>query len=1612
MKEKGFDSVEALKKLYIQLKRTQNKLKELETLRHEPIAIIGMGCRYPGNVNNPEAFWQLLSEGRDAVIEVPPKRWQIHETCHTDSQMPGKMITTTAGYLTCPVDTFDASFFNISPKEARALDPQQRLLLEVTWEAFENSAIGVNRLKGSNTGVFIGMCGDDYTQAHLHSGDPEHIDAYSLTGTTFSTAAGRVSYFFGFEGPSMVIDTACSSSFTAIHYAVCSLRWGETDIAVVGGVNLILTPNNHICLSRMQALSPQGKCRTFDAKADGYVRGEGCGVVILKRLSRAKEDNNRIHAVIRGTAINQDGKSSGLTAPSAKAQEKVITKALEDAGITPDQVDYIETHGTGTSLGDPIEVEALGNVYSQGRSTGHPLLIGAVKTNIGHLEAAAGMAGLLKTILAMEHQSIPPTLHFETPNPYIPWDTLPVRVVSRLTPWEAKQKKRTAGISAFGFSGTNIHVILEEAPPSETIHPDYTPPPFLLPLSAKTPEALLHSVENYIPFLTTTPNNLADICYTAQKGRSHFNWRQAVVGADSDQFTEKLKALLYEKPGNIEPIKKKEKQKIAYLFTGQGSQYINMGRQLFETNPVFLSAVEACDRLFTPLLQTSLITLLYPEPGSQSDESSIDKTIYTQPLIFTLQYAILNLWKSLGVTPQAVVGHSIGEYAAAVAAGVMTLEQAVQLVALRGKLMQEVPGNGTMGVIMADEPTVTRLIEPFKEKLAIAAINTRENISISGEAEAVAQVLALARQQGLKTRPLTVSHAFHSPMMDSITEKFAATAQNINFSVPNPEIDFISTLEGKAIGNQLTFADYWKRQIRNPVRYYEAIKVLEASGYEIFLEIGPAPILSSLGAQIITNPHSLFIPSMRRGQPDRETFLTALGELYKAGIDPEWQGLEQPGRHRTVTLPTYPFQRQSYWMELPNIISPNHNQHSTSNEIDRYIYTLQWQESPLQTNIHRSNSSTGIDQWLIFTDENHTGLVLGEVLEREGYSCIYVLKGSEYYKNGAVVCMINPVSLEDFSRLFKEIFIPRESIGSKLGILYLWGIDTLLNCENENSIMGNKISETQKISCGSILNILTVVEDLQLASKVKLWILTKNSQQFYEDSINAPVSTGIDSKETTTNQKFCGGSGGGFSKEPPDRRRQKAIPPWQSPLWGFGRTIALENPALWGGLIDIHHPLEKTTIFRIVKELLHGHEDQVCYGINGRRHVPRIQHGLGTMQRSDNRRPFPNQEGTYLITGGTGGLGLEIAGWLAAKGGRHLVLVARNTPQSSAQKIINNLKAEGMDIDFITCDVSKGDQVNRLFEQISQKMKPLCGIFHTAGVLDDSTLAGQSWERFQKVFASKVYGAWNLHRASLQLDLELFVLFSSAVSWLGNAGQANYAAANEYLNALAQYRRRLNFPALSINWGPWKHIGMAVVQKNRGERMAARGMKSFEPWVGLELLETLIRKNPAQACCLDIDWQQFSPYAPYKQKKGILSALLPQENGEKNRESTPETDTIIAELTQAAPNQRHRLLLSILAETTAHVMGYRDTRKVAVDKPLVEQGADSLMLMEIRNRLQRVLEFSFSVTILYSHPTLEKIAAYLQEEMFPGEEDTRRQSPEKAPTASKQLLEEIDALLQ
>jgi natural product biosynthesis luciferase-like monooxygenase protein/amino acid adenylation domain-containing protein len=922
------DALTPLQKALVAIRQLREKVHHLQQAATEPIAIVGMGCRLPG-ADDPETFWELLSDGRDMITEIPADRWDIGAHYDPKPGQPGKTYSRHGGFLS-GVDRFDAAFFGISAREAEGMDPQQRLLLEVAWEALEHAGLIPERLAGSATGVFIGVTSSDYGLLQVERATQEQNNPYFNTGTPLNACAGRLSYILGFQGPCIAVDTACSSSLSAIHLACASLRAGECDQALAGGVNLILTPKLYVTLSAAGMLSPDGRCKTFDASANGYVRGEGCGIVILKRYSDAQAAGDPILAVIRGSVVNQDGASSGFTVPNGLAQQKLIREALAKAGVEPAAIDYVEAHGTGTSLGDLIEAQALGTVLGQPRGGGQALLVGSVKSNIGHLESAAGVAGLIKLVQALRHEQLPPSLHVSSPNPGVAWESLKVRPVLAPTPWPRGAKRRLAGLSSFGASGSNAHLIVEEAPPHEPSRPEQDRPVHVLALSAKSAPALRDLAARYRRALEQAPTApLADLCYSANSTRTQFKQRAALCMTDAVQACEQLAALHEDRaaPGLVKGRETPAKPpRVAFLFSGQGALHAGAGRTLYESHPGFRQTMDTCAEIVAPLLERPLLSVLYPRDDADAAGGLLDNARYAQPALFSLQYALASLWGSWGIAPEAVLGHSLGEYCAACVAGVFSVEDGLGLVAERGRLMQSLPEQGGMLAVFDEAPRVAEALAAHPHDLSIAAVNGPRSVVISGRLSALKEVASRLREQGIATAPLKVTHAFHSPVMDPILEPLERFAAQIDFRPAT--VPLVSNLSGQVLppGSVLDAA-YWRRHCGEPVQFARGLSALIEQGSTLFIELGASPVLTQLGKR--QEPSLAWMPSLAPPRNDWSVLAEGAAQAYVGGADIDWPGFDAGFPRNRISVATYPFQRKSYWfdtrgsaMQIEQSVSP------------------------------------------------------------------------------------------------------------------------------------------------------------------------------------------------------------------------------------------------------------------------------------------------------------------------------------------------------------------------------------------------------------------------------------------------------------------------------------------------------------------------------------------------------------------------------------------------------------------------------------------------------------------------------------------------------------------
>ncbi|HET6890349.1 MAG TPA: type I polyketide synthase [Pyrinomonadaceae bacterium] len=2152
------------KRLALLCMELKEQLDSLSEQRHEPVAIIGMGCRFPGGADHPKAFWRLLRDGVDAIGEVPSGRWDIDSYFDPDPDAPGKMYTREGGFIE-QVDLFDAQFFGISPKEATRMDPQQRLLLEVSWEALEHAGWPPDKLKGSRTGIFVGIGIDDYAKVQFRTGNPALVDAYTGPGNAFCFAAGRLSYLLGLHGPSIALDTACSTSLVAVHLACQSLRSGECSLALAGGVNLMLAPEPTVFLSKARALSPDGRCKTFDAAADGYGRGEGCGMVVLKRLSDAIADRDNILAVIRGSAVNHDGPSSGLTVPNGDAQQAVIREALINARVESHQVNYLEAHGTGTSLGDPIEIRAVEAVLGGRGQSYPPLLIGSVKTNIGHLEVAAGVASLIKVVLALQHEQIPGSLHFHHANPNIKFSETSVRVATALTDWRVNSTPRVAGISSFGLSGTNAHMVVEEAPETPTRLEDQPEPsaegPYLLPLSARSTTSLFSLVQSYRDCLSAEPLPLRDVCYTASVRRSHYEYRLALVAGSIDEACEQLSLFSREKLATTERVYADRCPKLVFVLSGHGTQWWGAGQELLQREPVFLETLKRCDEALRRYIGWSVLDRL----ASNESPSSIAEIEVEEPVFFALQVALAALWESWGVKPDVVVGHSLGEVAAAHIAGVLDLDTAARVIFHRGLFIQRTTGSGLMVAVQLPSVELLPMLEEYQHQLSIAAVNSPVSTVVSGTAEAFDELIHRLRERGVLCRLLPVTHAFHNQRSESPNGELSRALGE--FKPKAAAIPIFSTVSGKSEAGESFDAHYWERNITAPVRFADAMSELVTTGHRIFLEISPHPNLRLPMSQCLEHygQQGTVLATLRRGQGEQLAMLRSLGTLYKLGYPVKWEGLYR-GDERHINLPTYPWERQRYWIETdkvqlgnantaeyksqtrtsrpllgqrllspvfdgivfesklredslaflkdhriyetpllpatgfieiaqsaaseafgfdacvvedlviheplilptdefktvqtvlkqtsaheasfqsfsyraaePNgepswqlhasarlnlreaqfekapvdqstlpqlqtqaqsqeqvsveefyaemrrrglqfgptfqgierlwrrngkafgsiqlpksldpadghgvhpalldacfhlfaatlsereakndegylpislkryslyrrpgrhvwaeaVRNPNTNQDTLSGNIclfdesgevlaeveglyfrlgsseilhqadKRYLndclFEIQWQQSPLLNPESKATKQTG--SWLIFTDASGVGTTLANLLEQRGEHCVTVTANEDDKNIEGKHWNIDPESPEDFQRLIRDVIKQRNDWA---GIIHLWGLDVGPITDSTTTFLPS----AQALSCGSVLLLLQALSKVGVSQAPRLWICTRGSQLVSSGSdavalAQAPLwglarviglehpevsCTSVDldplgddnevqllyyelRASTSENQIAFRGHG---RYVPRLSRRARAtgkrldIPAGESYQLEVQTRGVLDNLSIRGterrrpgkGEVEVRvratglsfkdvlnvlgmYPgdagplgaecagtvvsvgegveglkvgtevialapasfskyITTPAAFVVVKPERYSLEEAatipiafltayyalfhlarikagdrilihaaaggvglaavqlaqkagaVIFGTAGNHRKRNFLKSIGVQYVMDSRslcfadeilsqtdgkgvdivlnslagefihksfsvlqahgrfieigkndilnkdeaaklrndvtyhvvdlqylftessdsissmfhqlsgafskgtlrplpkRVFPIQESisafrymaqaqhigkvvvmheertqqsksrlhsdsTYLITGGLGSIGLQVASWMVEKGACHLVLLGRSAGSLEAQKIVKEMEQAGAQVVIASADVSNAEDLRRVFDNIKESMPPLRGIVHAAGVLDDSVLQQLTWDRFIPVMAGKMQGAWNLHTFSRNVPLDFFIMFSSVASVFGSPAQGNYAAANAFVDALAHYRRSQELPAMAINWGPWANAGFAERLGSRGERRwAAQGVGMIPPRKGLQILEYLLVNDITQVTALSIDWARFAQQFPSNQPIPFFSEVvreLAATHGP-TRESAAQNAEFLSQLKQARPDEVRDLVISFLQDQLAQLLGFNKSYRPDPKQSMLEMGMDSLTAVDFRNRLYAALGQPLSPTTVFDYPTIEVLADYL-----------------------------------
>nr|WP_206797551.1 type I polyketide synthase [Amycolatopsis sp. MtRt-6] len=1477
------------------LRQAKARLRELEGAGHEPIAIVGMGCRFPGGIQSPEALWRAVTEGADLIGELPADRdWDVHGLYDEDPDRAGRTYAREGGFLRDSLD-FDAEFFGISPREALAMDPQHRLVLETSWEALEQAGIVPASVRGSRTGVFVGATYQDY--ASRLDEVPAEVEGYVGTANTFAVMSGRVAYTLGLEGPAVTVDTACSSSLVALHLAVRSLRSGETSLALAGGACVMFTPTALLEFSRQRGLAPDGRSKAFAAAADGVGLGEGVGMLVLERLSDAERNGHRVLAVVRGSAVNQDGASNGLTAPSGRAQERVIKQALADARLSPPDVDVVEAHGTGTRLGDPIEAGALLATYGQ-RPADRPLLLGSLKSNIGHAQAAAGVGGVIKMVQALRHDLLPKTLHVDEPTPRVDWSSGSVRLLTESVPWPATDGPRRAAVSSFGISGTNAHVILEQAAEPE-------PPrvaaagvaPWLL--SARTPAALREQAARLLTLDAPPAEVAASLLHT----RTVFDHRAVLVGGTGEELRDALAALAGGEtaPGLVTGVAG-EAGRVVFVFPGQGSQWLGMGRELLDTSPVFREELLRCSAEFESLLGWSVTAVVSGAEGAPA----LERIDVVQPVLFSVMAGLTAVWRSLGVRPAAVVGTSQGEIAAAYVAGELSLADAARVVGLRSRLLAErLVGRGVLASVVAP---VDQVRGRLGEGVSIGGVNAPGLVTVAGETAAVRRLVEDFSAQGIRARLVASSVATHCDQVEELHDELLDLLAPVE--PRQGDVAFHSAVTGDRLAPGSLDAGYWYSNMREPVRFEQAVRTLVSQGFRTFLEVSPHPVLGMAIEATADDAQAevLVTGSLRRGEGGLDRMITAAAELFVRGVPVDWSPVVPEGGR--VDLPTYAFQRKRYWLQAPP------SRRSRAEDTGHLRYRVGWTALPEPDRAALSGT------WLLLTGPGTLGETLRKGLSEHGAE-VLVVEIDESAATGAIAERLAESGRPEFS-----------------GVLSLLAVDE------------RPLADRPAVATGLAATVELVQALGKVAIDAPLWCLTRGAVSTgHADPVTAPV---------------------------------------QAQVWGLGRCAALEHPGRWGGLIDLPETVAEQDTARLAAFLAStGGEDQVAVrpaGVFGRR----LSRAAPAPHRPE--RPWV-PSGTVVITGGTGALGAAVARRLAATDVGHLVLLSRRGMDApGAGRLREELLESGVEVTIAACDVAdRAELAAHLPEEIS-------AVVHAAGVGESAALADLTVAGLAEATAAKVAGAAHLDALLGDRQLDAFVLFSSLSGLWGASGQGTYAAANAYLDALAEHRRARGLAATAIAWGAWAGDGMAAEPRMR-DQLRALGLPPTSPAVHLRALHEAVDQGETCVAVAEVDWDRFAPTFVSARPSPLLSELPEVRQALEAAEQPAAGDSPLRDrLAGLSVPDRLRALRELISAEAASVLGHGNATRLESGQAFKDAGFDSLTAVELRNRLTAATGLRMPVTAVFDHPTPARLADHLAAGLFAAE----------TPAAPGSLLDELD----
>ncbi|WP_456356018.1 type I polyketide synthase [Goodfellowiella coeruleoviolacea] len=1510
-----------------ELRQARQELQDERNRDREPIAIVSMACRLPGGADSPEALWRLLVDGVDAVGPAPASRgWDL-----ADLRRGQPELGDVEGAFLSGVGDFDAELFGISPREATAMDPQQRLLLEIAWEAFERARINPLSVRGSRTGVFIGGQAIEHAVKLMRS--PENL-GYVATGGAGSVLSGRISYVFGLEGPALTVDTACSSSLVALHTAVQSLRQGDCSMALVGGVGVISDPTAFVPFARQGALAADGRCKPFADSADGIGWGEGAVVLLTERLSDARRNGHRVLAVVRGSAVNQDGASNGLSAPNGPSQQRVIGSALANAGLAPSDVDAVEAHGTGTRLGDPIEAQALLATYGQDRN--QPLWLGSIKSNLGHSQAAAGVTGVMKMVLALRHGVLPKTLHVDQPSSHVDWTAGAVELVTEARPWPEVGRPRRAAVSSFGISGTNAHVILEQAPdqPQETVSRVAQPGPVTWVLSAMSEAALREQAARLHQWVAERPElPVADVAHSLRTTRAALECRAAVVGESREELLTGLGEVV---EGRGVRGVAAGARRVVFVFPGQGSQWRGMGCALLESSPVFAEAFAECAEAIEGCVEWSVRDALVA--------GSWDRVDVVQPVLFAVMVSLAAVWRAHGVEPAAVVGHSQGEIAAACVAGALSLHDAARIVVVRARLLaEELAGRGGMVSLSAPVDQVRELVDRWGGRLSLAAVNGPRSVVVSGESGVLDEVVAWAEQTGVRARRVDVDYASHARDVEVLRADLLTALGAIR--ARQSTVPFYSTVTGELIDTGELGGEYWYRNLRQTVEFCHTTQTLIRAGHTVFVEVSPQPVLV---AGVLDTAHDLAIDvlavgTLHRDEPEQRRFLLSLAHTYTHGVPVDWSALLP--RSVPVNLPTYPFQHRRYWPERPAPradpvdaafwqavedqdtagvaaslgIEANRSfdeflvalsewrrtRHQLSS-VDSWRYRVEWRSHPQMPEPHLSGT------WLVISEKADDDLAV--VISDRLTEC------------GATAVIVAVESASDRAAMAERL----RDLPDPDGVLSLLGVTETahpLHREVPSGLLGT-------------VALVQALVDLKLSTR--LWCVTRGA-----------VVTG-----------------------PSDGTVALA----QAQLCGLGRIVGLELPRLWGGTVDLPETVDDNAVVQLCSILATASDEQEFAVRESRVLVRRLA-----------RAPLPagstpgwRSRGTVLISGGTGALGRSLARALARDGADQVILVSRS---GAAAEGAQQLAEEVPSVRFAACDITSRDAVAGLLASIPPD-RPLTAVIHAAAVVDDAPVTDLTVEHLERTLAAKARGAVVLSELTEDMDLDAFVLFSSGAAVWGSVATGAYAAANALLDALAENRRMRGLPATSVAWGGWDAGGL--VDRMPETLLSRSGIRLMPPDLAVVALRLAIAHDQSPVVVADIDWSLFVPAFTATRARPLITEIpeVAKLTTDGDRLTDTEPEAVLARrLAGASEAEQQTILLSVVRTEAAAVLNHESTEDIGVDRPFQELGFDSLAAVELRNRLAAIIGLSLPAGLIFDYPTPAALGAHLVTRLTPGKAD-------------------------